>query len=420
MSETDTLGEQARRNMASGSPGEHKGDHELREGVALLDGAWYATEPHGDWAWMREHAPAYHDPGCDVWAFTRYEDVRWASTNPEIFSNHHNIRPKIDHAPMMISMDDPDHAKRRRLVSKGFTPRRVAANEPRIREICTDLIDRILERGECDFVSEVAAWLPLIVIGDMLGVREEDYEQLLQWSDLLLESTTGDLDRLEEATRAFTEYSAYQSEVIAERRRCPADDLVSVLVEAEVDGNRLDDESVLWESLLILIGGDETTRHVISGGMLELLQRPDDLAWLREDPDRLPTAIEEMLRSVSPIKTMSRTITRDVEVAGQRIPAGDEVLLTYPAANRDPEVFEAPDTFDIRREDNPHLAFGFGPHFCLGASLARLELKVIFEEVLARLDDIELTKPAHQLRRRPSSFVSGLEELPISFRRRDG
>lgn len=416
MSNREALGQRGRERMAAPEGAEPKGTHALREGVALLDGEWYATEPHADWAWMREHAPAYHDPGCDVWALTRYEDVRRVSTDPETFSNHDNIRPKIEHAPMMISMDDPDHAKRRRLVSRGFTPRRVADNEPRIREICTDLIDRVVERGECDFVWDVAAWLPLIVIGDMLGVREEDHEQLLRWSDLLLEGTTGDVERMQEATQAFGEYSAYQAEVIAERWRCPADDLVSVLVEAEVDGDRLDDESVLWESLLILIGGDETTRHVISGGMLELLRRPDDLTWLREHPDRVPTAVEEMLRWVSPIKTMSRTVTRDVEIAGQRIPAGDEVLLTYPAANRDPEVFDAPDTFDVRRGDNPHIAFGFGPHFCLGASLARLELKVLFEEVLARLDDLELTTPPEQLRRRPSSFVSGFEELPIRFR----
>jgi cholest-4-en-3-one 26-monooxygenase len=182
MDRTEQLRQRSREQLAATRAGdhEHKGTHPVRADVDLIDGDWYATEPHEDWAWMREHAPVYHDPTSDVWAFTRYEDLRWASTNPEIFSNQDNIRPKTDHAPMMISMDDPEHAKRRRLVSKGFTPRRVADQEPRIREICDGLLDRILERGECDFVWDVAAWLPLIVIADMLGVAPEDHERLLR------------------------------------------------------------------------------------------------------------------------------------------------------------------------------------------------------------------------------------------------
>jgi cholest-4-en-3-one 26-monooxygenase len=417
MDRTEQLRQRSREQLAASREGEHahKGDHPLRTGVNLIDGDWYARDPHEDWAWMRENAPVYHDPNSDVWAITRYEDLRAVSTRPGDFSNHENIRPKTGHVPMMISMDDPEHAKRRRLVSRGFTPRRVADKEPRIREICDGLLDRVLQRGECDFVWDVAAWLPLIVIADMLGVAPEDHERLLRWSDLLLEGTAGDLDKLEEATTAFGEYYAYQAEVIEDRRGCPRQDLVSVLIDAEVDGQRLDDESLIWESLLILIGGDETTRHVISGGMLELLRHPDALARLREDPARLPRAIEEMLRWVSPIKTMSRTVTRDVELGGQTIPAGDEVLLTYPAANRDGAVFADADVFDIDRVDNPHVAFGHGPHFCLGASLARLELKVLFERVLERMDDIELAVAPEALERRSSSFVSGLESLPLRF-----
>jgi cholest-4-en-3-one 26-monooxygenase len=417
MDRTEQLRQRSREQLAATRAGdhEHKGTHPVRADVDLIDGDWYATDPHEAWAWMREHAPVYHDPTSDLWAVTRYEDLRWASTNPDIFSNQENIRPKTGHVPMMISMDDPEHAKRRRLVSRGFTPRRVADQEARIGEICDGLLDRALERGECDFVWDVAAWLPLIVIADMLGVAPQDHERLLRWSDLLLEGTAGDLDKLEEATVAFGEYYAYQAEVIEDRRSCPRQDLVSVLLESEVDGQRLDDESLIWESLLILIGGDETTRHVISGGMLELIEHPDALQRLRSDPSLLPTAIEEMLRWVSPIKTMSRKVVRDVELGGQTIPAGDEVLLTYPSANRDAAVFSSPEIFDITRSPNPHVAFGHGPHFCLGASLARLELKVLFERVLSRMHDIELAVPREELQRRSSSFVSGLERLPLRF-----
>lgn len=395
---------------------EHKGTHPLRDGVNLMSGAWYADDALAGWAWMREHAPVYHDPSCDVWGITRYDDVREISRTPEVFSNHHNIRPKTGHVPMMISMDDPDHAKRRRLVNTGFTRRRVKDQEERLRAVANQLVDRMIAQdGRCDFVWTVAAWLPLIAIADMLGVAEEDRETLLEWSDLLLRGTEGDLDALDEATRAFGEFWTYQAQVVADRTANPRDDLVSVLAHAEVDGDRLDQESLIWESLLILIGGDETTRHVLSGSLLALLQHPDQLQALRNDRSLLPTAVEEFVRWVSPIKSMSRTVTRDVQLRGQHIPAGDEVLLFYPSANRDPDVFAAPDTFDIRRDPNPHLAFGHGTHFCLGANLARLEITVLYETLLDRIEHVELAVPAQDLVYRASSFTSGLEGLPIRF-----
>jgi len=398
---------------------EHKGTHPLLEGVNLLSGAWYADDPLAGWAWMRQHAPVYHDPTCDVWGITRYDDVREISRTPEVFSNHNNIRPKTGHVPMMISMDDPDHAKRRRLVNTGFTRRRVRDQEERLRAVANQLVDRMIAQdGQCDFVWTVAAWLPLIAIADMLGVAEEDRATLLEWSDLLLRGTEGDLEALDEATRAFGEFWTYQAQVVADRAEHPRDDLVSVLAHAEIDGDRLDQESLIWESLLILIGGDETTRHVLSGSLLALLQHPEQLQALRDDRSLLPTAVEEFVRWVSPIKSMSRTVTRDVEMRGQHIPAGDELLLFYPSANRDPAVFDQPDTFDIRRDPNPHLAFGHGTHFCLGANLARLEITVLYETLLDRIEHIELAVPADDLVHRASSFTSGLEGLPIRFRPR--
>jgi cytochrome P450 family 142 subfamily A polypeptide 1 len=315
----------------------------------------------------------------------------------------------------MINMDDPAHMKRRNLVNRGFTPRRVKEHEPRVRRICRDLIARAREAREFDFVRDVAAPLPLIVIGDLLGVREEDLDALLRWSDDLIASTRRDApeDVAERGARAFAEYTEYHHRVVAERRARPSDDLLSVLVHAEVDGERLDDEALLHETLLILIGGDETTRHVISGGMEALIRHPEARERLVADPGRIPVAVEEMLRWVSPIANMNRTATCDTELGGREIREGDRLLLLYPSANRDASVFETPDVFDVGRDPNPHLAFGgFGAHFCLGASLARLELRVMFEELLRELPPLELTVDG-PLPRTPSNFIPGIRTMPV-------
>lgn len=395
---------------------EHRGDHPVRDDIDLMDGGFYATEPHEAWTWMRRNAPVYHDPHTDVWALSRYDDIVASEKNPEVFSNAANIRPRMEATPMMISMDDPEHALRRKLVSRGFTPPRVRAQEARLRQICDDLLDGVCERGECDFVWDVAAHLPLIVIADMLGFPESDRPQLLEWSDQMLKGTTStDPEALLEAAGAMEGFWGHQTAAIEERRGCPADDLISVLVHAEVDGDSLDDDSLVWESLLILIGGDETTRHVISGGLAELCHHPDQRDELAADPSFMKSAVDEMLRWVSPVKNMNRRVTRDVELRGQRLRAGDDVLMLYPSANRDEEVFDDPHTFDIHRSPNLHLAFGFGPHFCMGSALARLELRVLFEQLLARIPDVELAVPYTDLPRRASSFISGFESLPVRF-----
>lgn len=413
-SDTNRLKELTEAKMRSrGQRHEARGDHPLRDDIDLLDGRWYAGDPHEGWAWMRSHAPVYHDPWSDCWAVTTYDLVMEASKDPSRFSNAHNIRPAGFGVPMMISMDDPDHRMRRKLVSKGFTPRRVRDKADELVEICDALIDSVAARGSCDFVNDVARHLPLIVIGDMLGVAPADRMQLLEWSEILLEGTSGDLDALERAGDAFGAYWSYQAAVIEERRRQRGDDLVSILVDAEVDGDRLDEESLIWESLLILIGGDETTRHVLSGGLHALCEHPDQRDALVSDRSLLPGAVEEMLRWVSPIKSMSRRVVADTELGGQRLRAGDDVLLFYPSANRDDAQFVDPDHFDIRREPNNHIAFGFGHHFCLGNALARLELTVFFDRLLDRLPDIALTPGEYP--RRASSFISGFESLPVEF-----
>jgi cytochrome P450 family 142 subfamily A polypeptide 1 len=256
------------------------------------------------------------------------------------------------------------------------------------------------------------------MIGDMLGVAPADRDDLLRWSDDMLKGQgSPDPSAMDKAAEAFVGYTDYINPVLADRRATKAtDDLVGVLCQAEIDGDRLDDGSLVHETLLILIGGDETTRHVITGGVEELLAHPEQWSELAADPAGLMQgAVEEMLRWVSPIKNMARTAKCDVELAGAQIKEGQELLLLYPSANRDEAVFEDPETFDITRSPNPHLAFGFGAHFCLGNQLARLELRVMVERLLARLPDLHLAVDRAALPRRAANFISGIEEMPVEF-----
>ena len=382
----------------------------------LRDGGWYASQPFADWAWMREHAPAYWDARNEIWAITRYDDVLAVEKDPRRFSSYRAPRPHGHHLPMIISMDGREHTLRRKLVSSGFTPRRVRDHEATVRRICTQIIDRVAPKGECDFVWDIAAPLPLLLIADMLGFPPEAYDDLLRWSDDLIRATTADPppEVAQAGLEAMLEFREFELGVIADRRaKPPQDDLVSILCYAEIDGDRLDDESIIQESLLILIGGDETTRHVMTDGMLALLDHPDQQAILCEDPEWMPHGVEELLRWVSPIKNMARTVTRDVELHGETLHEGDQLILMYPSANRDPAAFEDPDRFDVQRDPNPHLAFGFGPHFCMGASLARLELQVMFGELLRRLPDLHVAGEA--MPRRSSNFISGPEAMPVAF-----
>ncbi|HWJ96597.1 MAG TPA: cytochrome P450 [Acidimicrobiales bacterium] len=387
-------------------------DHPTRDDIDLIAGDFWGRNPHDSFTWMRANAPVYWDG--HAWGITRYADLKAISKDPATFSNAQGIRADADPLQMMIDMDDPEHFRRRKLVNKGYTPRRVREREDEVRAACTDIIDAVCEQGECDFVTDIAAWLPLIMIGNDLGVRPEDRAQLLEWSDAMLSALTGDPEALEPATLAFIGYTEYANGVIADRTADPKDDLMSVLCHAEVDGDRLDHQAIIDESLLILIGGDETTRHVISGGAYQLLANRDQWDRLQADRGLLPSALEEMLRWVSPIKNMNRTATTDVVVNGQQIREGDNVLLLYPSANRDEDVFEDPFRFDVGRTPNDHVAFGFGTHFCLGNSLARLELRVMFEELLGRLPDLELVggdEPGY----RAANFVSGYEHMPVRF-----
>ena len=393
-------------------------DPATRDDIRLLEGEFYVDRPLEHYAWMRAHAPVYYDASGDVWGVALHDDVMAVSKNADLFCSGKGSRPERESwTPSMINVDDPDHKRRRNLVNRGFTPRRLAEHEPKIRRICHQLVDAVCERGECEFVREIAAPLPLIMIADMLGMPPEDYETLLRWSEtmLLATSTTATSEMRAKAAEAAAEYFGYAAKAIESRRSQPTNDLLSVLVQAEIGGDRLADDEIMHEALLILVGGDETTRHVITEGMLTLLEHPTERRKLQGDPSRIPVAVEELLRWVSPIKNMNRTATRDTELHGQKIREGDRLLLLYQSANRDDRAFPAADTFDVERQPNDHVAFGgYGTHHCLGASLARLELRIMFDVLLQRLPDLALATD-EPLPLRLSNFIVGIEHMPVRF-----
>jgi cytochrome P450 family 142 subfamily A polypeptide 1 len=391
--------------------GTRAAQHPTRPEIRLLDPAFYA-DPHPLFAWMRREAPVYWDDATGLWGVARYADIMTVSRDAKTFCSGKGSRPESS-VPSMINTDPPEHNLRRGIVSSGFTPRRVAAHEPYLRRKVRDLIDAVAARGACDFVRDVATPLPMFMISELMGLPEADHAMLLEWSDLF---ATGGEEVREKVGPAVVAYANYIMAIVEQRRGKGGEDLVSLVVDAELEGRRLTDNDVIFETMLVLVGGDETTRHVISGGLEALMRNRDQWDALRADRSLLPGAVEEMLRWVTPIQNMNRTATRDVELGGQSIRAGDRLLLLYPSGNRDERVFAEPDRFDIRRHPNEHMAFGgYGRHHCLGAQLARLELTVLFDELLERLPDLELADPAAPLHRRRGNFVLGLETLPVVF-----
>ncbi len=386
--------------------------------IDLTDGTFYADGgARAAYRWMRNNEPVFRDRN-GLAAAASYAAVIDAERNPELFSNTGGIRPDQPGMPYMIDMDDPEHLIRRKLVNAGFTRKRVNDRRPSIEKLCDSLIDAVCERGECDFVREIAAPLPMAVIGDMLGVLPEQRAMLLKWSDDLVTGQSSHLDP-ESATfqavmDAFAGYTAFTMEMIAKRRAEPTDDLYSVLINAEVDGQQMSDDEIVMETLLILIGGDETTRHTLSGGTEQLLRHRDQWDMLRADSELLPGAIEEMLRWTSPVKNMCRTLTADAEFHGTQLHRGEKMMLLFESANFDEMVFDEPDRFDIQRYPNSHLSFGFGAHFCPGNQLARLELNVMIGKVLARMPDLRMADGAEVPLRR-ANFVSGPESMPVVF-----
>lgn len=388
-----------------------------RPDIDLTDGRFYATaDARRAYRWMRVNEPVFRDRN-GLAAVATHRALIDAERAPELFSNAGGIRPTSPVLPYMIDMDDPAHLLRRKLVNAGFTRKSVRDRAESVAALCDTLIDAVCERGECDFVRDLAAPLPMAVIGDMLGVAPADRDTLLKWSDDMVVALTSSASEeiRTAAVESLSAYTTFMEEMIAARRREPADDLVSVLIDAEVDGAKLTDDQIIYETLLILIGGDETTRHTLSGGTEQLLRHPEQWAALRSEPALIDGAVEEMLRWTTPIKNMCRTLVADTEFHGTALREGEKVLLLFESANFDEEVFGDPDTFRIDRKPNNHVTFGFGTHFCLGNQLARLEIAAMTRRVLDRMGDLELATQA-ELPLRPANFVSGLETMPVRFR----
>jgi cytochrome P450 len=357
--------------------------------------------------------------GPGFWCITRHADVVRISKDPETFSSARGTNifdPPAADLPLiqaiLINMDPPRHVKFRRIVKAGFTPNRVRRLEPHVRAIARAIVDEIAHKGECDFVNDVAAELPLRVITELLGVPDGDRRRIFELSNRLILGANATPAEMADSKAAAMETWLYAQGLAEERKRRPGDDLVSQLLAGEVDGERLSELEFDSFFLLLAVAGNETTRNLVSGGMLALLEHPAQRDQLIANRGWLPDAVEELLRWVSPISHMRRTATRDVELRGQRIHAGEKVVLWYASANRDEEVFEKPFRFDVRRRPNRHLAFGVGEHFCLGSHLARMETRVLFEELLRRLPDLELAGP---VRRLASNFVNGIVSMPVRF-----
>ena len=377
--------------------------------------------PHDVFDWLRENAPVSWNPqnlGTGFWNLVRHADVVHASRHHEVFSSAHgtNIEdPEFGADLMMINMDPPQHTRLRKLVSHGFHPKMIHKLEPHIRDIARRIVDNVATRGECDFVEEISAPLPLAVICEMIGVPPEDHRKIFDWSNTMI-AMGGDPEyggSLEAATQAATEMFAYWDAMAAERAEHRRDDLASILLDGEVEGEKLTQTEFNVFLLLLAVAGNETTRNLISHGMNFLMENPEQRERLIDDMSLLPSAINEMLRMATPVMHFRRTLTRDTSIGGQDMRAGDKVILWYVAANRDPEVFEGPHRFDVGRPECEHVTFGAGgAHFCLGFSLAELEIKIMFEELLARLPDMAMTAPASRLR---SNFINGLKHLPVKF-----
>ena len=394
--------------------------------IKLLDSTVFAERvPHEWFAYLRQNAPvSWHDEGDGpgFWAVTTLAEATQVNRDYEHFSSARKATYLWDLAEddlmaqqmVMLNMDPPLHTRYRRLVNKGFTPRMVNQLHERIHVATDDILDSVIEQGSADFVTDIAAELPLVVIAELLGVPNEDRHRMFDWSNRMIGSDDPEYQTAGEAAQmASMELYAYASELFGKKRLDPHDDLMSVLTQVEVEGEQLSSFELELFFLLLTVAGNETTRNLISGAMATFFENPDQWEKLRNDRSLLPDAVEEMLRYVTPVMNFRRQTTSAIELGGQKIEADSKVVFFHISANRDELAFENPQTFDITRNPNPHMAFGAGgPHFCLGANLARMEIRVMFEHLLDRMPDLELSGEVQRLQ---SAFISGVKHIPISF-----
>jgi cytochrome P450 len=374
----------------------------------------FHDDPFPVYRQLRDEAPAYHDDDLGFWALSRYDDVAHALHDPDTFCSRFGITLEEGSAlPMLLTTDPPDHTALRRLVSRAFTPRRVADLESAIRTLSTGYLDRLRDRAAADFIVDYAAPLPMDVISRLLGVPDGDQEELRGWSDALLHRAEGDMEVTPAGIDAAYQLYKYFSAFVAERRAAPGDDdLAGALVAAESDGERLTDDQVVGFLFLLIIAGNETTTKLLGNCLLAMQRFPRERTKVIADPARIPDAVEEILRYEGSTQVMARTLTREVALHGRKMPRGDKVLLLLGSGNRDERVWDDPDAYDIDRSwPTHHLAFGHGIHVCLGAALARLEMRVGLEEFLGRHPGYEIDERA--LERVHSGNVRGYSRMPI-------
>jgi cytochrome P450 family 142 subfamily A polypeptide 1 len=380
--------------------------------------------------WLREHDPVYWSEKDRLWVVTKHDDVEYVSKHQEVFTSAEGVRP----LPLKIGLIDeaePRHGQLRGLINKGFTPRMVKKLEVTFRDLTKRAIDAIADEGRCDFVKSISVPLPLWLIASMIGIREEDWDRFHRWSDDMIaaEGNLGDLEVAARAGRAFAEYAAYATEVIEDRRRNPQDDLITLLAGAKDRGvlrtssedappgmdplQGVHNDELIKLCVILLVAGNETTRNGISGGMQLLIENPDERRKLIENPGLLNSAVEEMVRLTSPVHSFCRTALRDTELRGKRIEKGQKVLMIYGSANRDRDTYGPDaDAFRIDR-DASHLGFGIGSHFCLGANLARMEMRVVFSELMRRLPDMEYAAGGPVFRN--SALVRTISEMQVRY-----
>jgi len=389
--------------------------------------------PHAAWKMLREEAPLRYfgmGPRPGFWAVVRRADIVWLSKQPERFLNAPRVavfadspppdpsRPNRELLRHLLNMDPPDHAEYRNLASAWFTPRAISRRRPEIERIADDLVEEIADRDEIDFVEDFTAPLTLSVLADMLGVPRSDWRKMFEWTNQIAGASDPEYqvsggDSGQQMRETLADVNAYFSEMATERRANPADAMVSVLANADFRGGEVPPLELLSYFALLLVAGNETTRNAASGGMLALIENPGELEKLGADLSLVPKATEEIVRWTSPVIQFCRTPLEDFEMHGQTIRAGESLCLLYPSANRDAEVFDDPDTFRVDRAPNPHIGFGIGEHFCLGANLARLEIRIALEKLVPRIESVELAGDIERMR---SSFLGGVKRMPVRLR----
>jgi cytochrome P450 len=377
-------------------------------------------DPYSVYRTLRDEHPLYRSESRNCWVLSRFEDVIDAALNWQRFISGQGVL--LDRGdltgdagglPMLVMLDPPRHTTLRRIVSRAFTPRRVAEMEPRIRRTARDLLDSVAAAGgEGDFVHDVAGPLPSTVIADMMGVPKTDQDAFREWSDSIMRGDPSDEESTEASLFAIGSLLEYFDGIIEDRRQTPGDDLVTALVHTDLEpGEELTTDELLWFCVLLLVAGNETTTNLISNGMVTLARHPEQRAALAAAPGRIGNAVEEILRYESPVQVLARTVAEATEIHGTKLEPGEKVLLNWGSANRDEREFDAPEVFDVERKIVRHAAFGHGIHFCLGASLARLEGRVTFEELLVRFPTYELTAEPELLH---SGIIRGFDSIPFS------